>query len=213
LANEGETATRKHLNHCLELLLAITLPCCIGYALLAGRIGNVVLGPEFRPAAQFIMPVVAIAVIIQIIVTPYFHISFFLANKNKYYIANTLTTLVLGTAISFVLIKWLGLYGAAWGRMASEAVGLISAGILARQAFPMPFPLSKIARVLASAIVMAVAVASLNPLFETWDKTALAVLIPVGASVYAATCWLLDVAEMRDKLAHIVLRLNSRTQP
>jgi hypothetical protein len=28
-----------------------------------------------------------------------------LANKNKYYIANTLTTLVVGTAVSFVLIR------------------------------------------------------------------------------------------------------------
>jgi O-antigen/teichoic acid export membrane protein len=213
LANDGETATRNHLNHCLELLLAITLPCCIGYALIASRIGHVVLGPEFRSAAEFIMPIVAISVIVQIIVNQYFHISFFLANKNKYYIANAMATLVIGTAISFVLIQSFGLRGAAWGRLVSEIIGLISVIVLARRAFLMPFPLARVARVLASTAAMALVVAGLDPLFEAWDKAALITLIPTGAIVYAAACWFFDVADMRAKFANTLLRLNSRPLP
>ena len=124
-----------------------------------------------------------------------------------------LLALVAGTAVSFVLIGAFGLRGAAWGRIASEIIGLACAVWLARRAFAMPFPLAKLARVLAAAAVMAALVAGLNPLFEAWDKAALAALIPLGAIAYAASCWVLDVAGARDKVARLFTRLRARTDP
>ncbi len=213
LANEGAAATRRHLSQCLELLLAITLPCCIGYALLSGRIGNVVLGPEFRAAAGLIMPAVSLSVIFQVLTQQYFHISFFLANRNRYYIVNTVVALLAGTVISVVLIRAFGLQGAAWGRIAAEIVGLACAVALAHRAFAMPFPLARVARVLIATAAMALLVASLDPLFETWDKAALAALIPAGAVSYAVACWMLDVAGLRAKLNGVWRRAGFRTDP
>lgn len=212
LAHEGEAATRRHLAHCLELLLAITLPCCIGYALLSGRIGNVILGPDFRGAAAVVMPPVAIAVIFQILAQQYFHIGFFLANRNRYYIVNTLVTLAVGTLTSFALIKLAGLPGAAWSRILAEVAGLACAVLLARRAFAMPVPAAKITRVALAAAAMALTVAGFNPLFEAWDKTALAVLIPLGGVSYVIMCWVLDVADARAKIAGLRGWIAARTQ-
>lgn len=213
LAKDGERATAEHLKYCLELLSAITLPCCIGFALLAPRVGNVILGPEFRDTAASIMPVVAIAVIVQILVNQYLHISFLLANKNRYYIINTAITLVLGTLVSALLIAKFGLHGAAWGRVASEAIGLLSALVLVGRAFPMPFSGLRIAKIGLATLAMAAAVAGLNPLFAGWDKAALAVLIPLGAAVYFGCCWLLDVIQLRAKLAGAIGALQARRKP
>lgn len=212
LASEGEAATRSHLEHCNELLLAITLPCCIGYALLASRIGHVVLGPEFRSAADAIMPIVAMAVILQIVVNQYLHIGFFLSNRTHFYIINTAAALVVGTAISFVLIEAFGLRGAAWSRVASEGVGLCSALFLVRRAFPMPWPIGRIVRVLAAVAAMALIVALLDRSLAAQDLPALLSLVCVGAMAYAAACWGLDVAGARGKLARAYVRLNARVQ-
>ena len=212
LAGEGQAATRRHLAQCLELLLAITLPCCIGYALLASRIGHVILGPEFRSAADIIMPVVAIAVIVQILVNQYLHIGFFLSNKTHLYVINTVTTLVVGTVISFVLIELFGLCGAAWGRIVSESVGLLSALALTRKAFPMPLPFARVSRVVAATGLMALVVAALDLRVESQSLQVLPAMVVIGVLVYAAACWSLDVAGMREKLARAVVRLSARPQ-
>lgn len=212
LAGEGEKATRQHLEHCNELLLAITLPCCIGYALLASRIGHAVLGPEFRSAADAIMPVVAVAVILQIIVNQYLHIGFFLSNRTHYYILNTATALVVGTVVSYVLIEMFGLRGAAWGRVVSEAIGLCSALVLVRRAFPMPWPIGRIARVLAATATMALSVAVLDRLLPARDLPTLLSLVSAGAVAYGAACWSFDVAGTRARLARAFVRLGARAQ-
>jgi len=212
LASEGKAATRDHLERCSELLLAITLPCCVGYALLASRIGHVVLGPDFRSAADAIMPVVALAVILQILVNQYLHIGFFLSNKTHFYIVNTATTLVVGTAISYVLIEAFGLSGAAWSRVVSEGVGLCSALVLVRRAFPMPWPTGRIVRVLAATASMALVVAVVDRRLEAKDLPTLLSLVSAGAIAYAAACWGFDVAGTRARLARAFIRLNARAQ-
>lgn len=203
LAREGKKATRVHLEKCLELLLAITLPCCIGFALLAPRIGNLVLGEEFREVAASIMPIIAIAVVFQIFVHQYLHISFFLSSQNRFYLINTVITLIIGTALSFVLIEMFGIAGAAWGRVASEIIGMLSALWLARSAFSLPFPMARAAKVAIAVILMTIVILLLNPLFRNSDKTALAILIPLGAAIYVVTCWFLDVGDIRNKLGRL----------
>jgi len=210
LASEGEAATRNHLEHCNELLLAITLPCCIGYALLASRIGHVVLGPDFRSAADAIMPVVAIAVILQVLVNQYLHIGFFLSNKTHYYILNTATALVIGTVVSYLLIEMFGLRGAAWSRVVSEAIGLGSAVVLVRRAFPMPWPIGRIARVLAATASMACVVTILDRHLAAQDPPTLVSLVVAGAGAYAAACWGFDVAGARARLARALVWLSAR---
>jgi O-antigen/teichoic acid export membrane protein len=200
LANRGPAAVREHLDECLELLLAIVLPACLGLALAAPHVANVILGEQFRAMAIVVMPIVSIAVIFQVLSYQYLHISFLLSGRNSFYLWNTGSVLVFNAALSYFLILRFGAVGAAWGRLAAELFGFACALALTRWAFPIPLSLRRIARVLAAAMVMAIAVKGVDLALAIPDKYALAVVIPAGVASYFAMCLMLDVAGTRTHL-------------
>src|SRR4029077_111182 len=72
-ASRGNAAVRSHLAECVELLLSITLPACLGFAVISSHVPNVILGVDFREVAAQAMPVVAVAVIFQVLTQQYLH--------------------------------------------------------------------------------------------------------------------------------------------
>ena len=199
-ANQGREAARAHLDECLEFLLAIMLPACIGFAVVSSHIANVILGPDFRSMAVEVMPIVSVAVIFQIMSYQYLHISFLLSERNTFYLLNTGSALAVNLVLSYLLIQRFGAIGAAWGRLVAEAFGFCSALLLTRWAFPMPVPYLRLTRVLIATIVMAIVVRSLELALHLGDKDALAVLLPAGIATYLTMCWLLNIAKGRDRL-------------
>ena len=179
-ANQGREAARAHLDECLEFLLAIMLPACIGFAVVSSHIANVILGPDFRSMAVEVMPIVSVAV--------------------TFYLLNTGSALAVNLVVSYLLIHRFGAGGAAWGRLVAEVFGFASALLLTRWAFPMPVPYVRLTRVLIATIVMAIVVRSLELALHLGDKDALAVLLPVGIVTYLAMCWVLNIAKSRPRL-------------
>ena len=110
-AKQGDAAVRSHLAECVELLLAITLPAALGFALISGHIANVVLGPDFRELAAQTMPIIALAVVFQILTQQYLHASFLLSGRNGYYLINTATIIAANLVLSFAMVTWLGTVG------------------------------------------------------------------------------------------------------
>jgi O-antigen/teichoic acid export membrane protein len=199
-ANQGAVAARSHLEDCLEFLLAIMLPACIGFAIVSGHIANVILGPDFRSMAVEVMPIVSVAVIFQIMSYQYLHISFLLSERNTFYLLNTGSALAVNLVVSYLLIQHFGAGGAAWGRLVAEVFGFFCALLLTRWAFPMPVPYLRLTRVLIATIVMAIVVRSLELALHLSDKDALAVLLPAGIATYLTMCWLLNIAKSRYRL-------------
>jgi O-antigen/teichoic acid export membrane protein len=199
-ANQGPAAARSHLEDCLEFLLAIMLPACIGFAVVSGHIANVILGPDFRSMAVEVMPIVSVAVIFQIMSYQYLHISFLLSERNTFYLLNTGSALAVNLVASYLLIQHFGAGGAAWGRLVAELFGFFCALLLTRWAFPMPVPYLRLTRVLIATIVMAIVVRSLELTLHLSDKDALAVLLPAGIATYMTMCWLLNIAKSRHRL-------------
>jgi O-antigen/teichoic acid export membrane protein len=199
-ANQGREATRAHLDECLEFLLAIMLPACIGFAVVSSHIANVILGPDFRSMAVQVMPIVSVAIIFQIMSYQYLHISFLLSERNTFYLLNTGSALAVNLVVSYALIQRFGAGGAAWGRLVAEVFGFASALLLTRWAFPMPVPYLRLTRVLIATIVMAIVVRSLELALHLGDKDALAMLLPAGIVTYLAMCWLLNIAKSRHRL-------------
>lgn len=197
LASNGADDARAHLGKCLELLLAITLPACVGFALVSPQIADLVLGPEFRQTARDALPALAAAVVFQILTQQYLHTSFLLSNRNMFYLVNTGSIVVFNVVVSFLLITRFGVMGAVWGRLASEVFGFLNALVLSHYAFAMPFPLARLARVAAAVAAMAVVVRLVDAEFADRGPAALLVLVPAGVCVYAAAAWLLDIAEFR----------------
>ena len=199
LANRGIEAVRGHLDECIEILMAITLPACLGIAITSAHIANTILGAEFRTVAAEVMPIVSIAVIFQILTCQYLHISFLLSERNSFYLLSTCATVAMNLIVACVLTAEFGAIGAAWSRLAAEMFGFLSALFLIRWAFPIPLWSRRLARVIGAAIGMAVIVKGLDMFVIARDSVALAILIPAGVVSYAALCWLLNVAAMRDR--------------
>jgi O-antigen/teichoic acid export membrane protein len=208
-ARQGGEAAREHLDQTLEFLLAIILPACIGLAIVSSHIANVVLGPDFRSMAAAVMPIVAIAVVFQIMTYQYLHISFLLSERNSFYLLNTVSSLGVNVIVSLVLIAHLGALGAAWGRLAAEIFGFLTALLLTRWAFPMPIPYLRLTRVLIATFVMAIAIRSIDLVWQPNDRAGLTLLLPVGVAVYGAMCWILDIAKSRQRLSHGLMLLRN----
>ena len=138
-AHQGPAAVRSHLSECFELLLGITLPACLGFAVISSHIANVVLGASFREVAAQTMPIVAVAVIFQILTQQYLHVSFLLSRRNSFYLINTASIIVLNAVLSYILIGEYGALGAAWGRLGADVFGFACALLLTRRAFRFPF--------------------------------------------------------------------------
>lgn len=199
-AKHGPAATRTHLGDCVELLVAVMLPACLGFAVISSHVANIVLGADFREIASAVMPIVAVAVIFQVLTQQYLHASFLLAGRNSFYLINTATIIVANLIMAYVLVKWDGAVGAAWARLGADIVGFACALILTRRAFAVPLPIGRLALATAAALIMALLVAALDRSLRVSDALACAILIAVGFVSYAALCWALDIARTRQRL-------------
>lgn len=199
-ASQGNAAVRSHLAECAELLLSITLPACLGFAVISSHVANVVLGADFREVAVQAMPIVAVAVIFQVLTQQYLHASFLLSGRNSLYLINTASIIVANVILSYVLVRSHGTVGAAWARLGADAIGFVCALILSRWAFPVPIPLGRLALTMIAGLLMALAVGTLDRNLHVSDPTACVVLVGVGFASYVVMCWLLDISRTRRRL-------------
>src|SRR6202012_1724038 len=136
----GDAAVRATFAECAELLFGITLPAALGFAMISWHVANVVLGVDFREIAAQTMPIIAIAVIFQIMTQQYLHASFLLSGRNGFYLINTVSIIAANVVLSYVLVESHGTVGAAWARLGADVIGFICALALTRLAFPVPLP-------------------------------------------------------------------------
>jgi O-antigen/teichoic acid export membrane protein len=199
-ANRGDAAVQTHLRECVELLLSITLPACLGFAIIAPHVANVILGADFRDMAAQTMPIIAVAVIFQILTQQYLHASFLLSGRNSFYLINTASIIAANVILSYVFVSLSGTIGAAWARLDADFVGFACALALSRWAFPVPVPLGRLALVVIAGLVMALVVGTLDRSLHVSDLAACGVLVGAGLTSYVALCWLLDISQARGRL-------------
>lgn len=199
-ASQGDAAVRSHLAECLELLLSITLPACLGFAMISAHVANIILGADFRETAVQTMPIIAVAVVFQILMQQYLHASFLLSGRNSFYLINTAVIIVANLILSYVLINHYGTVGAAWARLGADVIGFACALVLSRFAFKVPLPLGRLALVMIAGLVMALSVSALDKVLHVTDLTACVVLASAGFITYAALCWLFDISRLRGRL-------------
>src|ERR1700724_3722726 len=183
-AKQGNAALRSHLAECVELLLSITLPACLGFAVISSHVANVVLGADFREVAAQTMPIVAVAVIFQVLTQQYLHASFLLSGRNSFYLINTASIIAANVILSYVLVSHYGTVGAAWARLGADVFGFGCALVLSRMAFSIPFPLGRLALTLIAGLIMALSVGTLDRSLHVSDLTACFVLVLVGSASY-----------------------------
>jgi O-antigen/teichoic acid export membrane protein len=199
-ASEGPAGVRSHLTECVELLLSITLPACLGFAMIAPHVANVILGADFRDLAAQTMPIVAVAVVFQILTQQYLHASFLLSGRNSFYLINTASIIVVNIVLSCLFVSKDGTIGAAWARLGADLFGFAGALLLSRRAFPIPLPLGRLALTAIAGLIMALIVGTLDRSLHVSDLTACCILVAAGTASYVLLCWLLDVSRARSRL-------------
>ena len=199
-ASKGGAAVRGHLADCSELLLGMILPASLGLAVIAPHVANVILGADFRDLAAQTMPVIAIAVVFQIMSQQYLHASFLLAGRNAFYLINTAVIIVVNVVLTYGLVSNYGTAGAAWARLGADVTGFFCALILSRVAFPIPLPFDRLSLVIVAGLVMALTVGAIDRTMHLGDLPACAALVAAGVVSCAAMYWLLDIARFRDRL-------------
>jgi O-antigen/teichoic acid export membrane protein len=199
-ASQGRAAVRSHLGDCVELLLSITLPACLGFAVISSHIANVVLGADFREMAAQTMPILAVAVIFQILTQQYLHASFLLSGRNSFYLINTASIIAANVILSYAFVSDYGTLGAAWARLGADVFGFFCALMLSRRAFPVPMPLRRLALTMMAGLIMALTVITIDRSLHVSDLLACMVLVGAGLASYLASCWLLDVSHARRRL-------------
>ena len=126
------------------------------------------------------MPIIAIAVIFQILTQQYLHASFLLSGRNSFYLINTASIIVANVVLSYVLVSHYGTIGAAWARLGADVAGFVCALVLSRFAFPVPLPLGRLALTVIAGLAMALIVAALDRSLHVADLAACIVLAGAG---------------------------------
>jgi len=199
-SSRGRDAVRSHLAECVELLFGVTLPACLGFAGISAHIANVVFGADFRQVAAQTMPILAVAVVFQILTQQYLHASFLLSRRNSFYLINISAIIAANVVLSYVFVSEYGPLGAAWARLCADAFGFVVALALSRRAFPVPIPIARLALVMIAGLLMASVVTMADASLRISDFAACVTLVTVGLTTYLALCWLFDICHARRRL-------------
>lgn len=207
LARGGRDAARQQASQNFTLLMALGLPAFAGFVVASPHIAAVMVGAAFVPAAQAMMPWIAIGVLLANVRLHYVNHAFHVAERTDLALACAVLPALLNVALNVALIPRIGANGAVISTVAAYALAIAIESIVSRRLFAMPVPMLALAKTLAATTVMAVAlhVATFPP-----NTFGLAAMIGIGASVYGVAAVTLDVASVRTR---ILERLTPRLKP
>ena len=189
-------------------MLALAMPAALGVALVAKPLADVMVGPALRVGAAQVTPWIAASALCLGLTNGYTHQAFTLGRRTGLLLVAMSVPAVANLGLCLWLIPRFGLLGAVWATTASYAIGLVASAVIGRRAQPMPIPLGAIARTLVATAVMGASVAALPALGGLAE---LVLKAGVGAAIYAAAAWILDLAELRSRGRRALSALRART--
>jgi O-antigen/teichoic acid export membrane protein len=166
-------------------------------ALAADQVAGTFVGADFRASVTLLLPVLAVARLFGVANQFYFQISFQLSERPFLSVAQSCFTLLLSISLMFPLVANYGLPGAALATFMTELAGLLVAVYLTRRAFRLPFDLSRLGGVAASAVIMAGAILLTRTEVNGTGLYSLLTVSLIGGLAYAGAAWLFNVARIR----------------
>jgi len=197
-AKQGDTAVRSHLANASNCWLGITLPACLGFAMISA--------PRRQCRSRRRLPRACGTdhagdrrrVVFQVLTQQYLHASFLLSGRNS--LLSDQHRLDHRGQRDPVLCPGRPLrhhrrpHGRGW---APTSPDLSARSCSARFAFPLPLPLGRLALTMIADWPMALIVGALDRSLHMADLAACIVLVSAGFVVYAALCWLFDISRIR----------------
>lgn len=193
----GADAARDAARGGFVLLAAITVPACIGLALLSQPVATLMVGEALRAETATALPWLAIAALMTGFSLYYWSEAFQLTRRTG---QRALLMLIPGAA-QLGLTAWLsqahGAVGAAIGAAAGATIGAVLLALAGRRLLPLPLPIGEVARISAATAVMALVVIALPGAHTTVGLLQSALL---GAVAYGFAAVALNVMGARDLL-------------
>lgn len=204
---EGREAAHAELYSLARMMLLIALPATVGLAMVAAPLAEVLAGPEFRGPVIELLPWIAAATLLNGLSAHYQAVPFVLQRRTGTLAATMAAAALLNTVLNFILIPWLGLFGAALSTVLAYVAGSIIRYVLARPWMDLRLPLDDTLRCGTATVAMAAALYVI-PLPDT--AAGLLPSIVIGGLVYAGVAWLLDAAGARSRVLAVAGRLRRR---
>lgn len=201
LESNGKSAAIVQLRKNVILLTAIVLPAATGISILAPGICGLFLGPEFRQAAQQLMPWVAAAALIAGMKSYYFDLAFQLGKYTMGQVKILVLAALVNMLLNLLLIPDFAMMGAIYATIIAYSVGLLLSMLLGRRLLKMPLPVIEFVKILFATTIMAVVCWPFREQLNFWS---LGLGIFTGVGVYVLLLLLLNVAGLRQLLWHLM---------
>lgn len=198
LYDEGKRAELGvHMSYSLKYLLLLGIPFVVGATILAEPILNVLSTAEIASRGYYVVPLVALSIVLYAVNVM---VEFPLALAKKTHVGAIAWGIAaaMNLGLNVLLVPRFGIAAAAATTLAAYALALSITAYYSVREFTIPVDWRSVAKSLAAAGVMAVAVWLIHPSATVW--TILAVL--VGVAVYALVLLLLKGIR-RDEIAFI----------
>lgn len=202
----GPAAAQKELTLGVELFLAAMVPAIVGLMLVARSFGEVVAGRAFETEVGLLLPCLAASRGLNAFAQFYLHLGFQIVERPMRQVICGATTLVVNVAASVVLIRYYGLFGAAYGILIGDLVGVVASILLLKAVFPMPIPLQSIGAVGLCAAAMTAVCLPVDAALRSHAPFALVGTIVAGGLTYAAMAYILDLSQLRTRMVRVALQ-------
>jgi O-antigen/teichoic acid export membrane protein len=198
LERHGREAGRIQAGKNGAVLLALTLPACIGLALTAPYIAASLVGPAFRDGVSILIPIMSVTALLHGIRAHFIDHAFHLAGRSMQMLWSYGPAAVANVALNLILIPRYGMMGAAWTGLVCQGLAVVVGWIAGRRIFPLWIPLGEIARIIAATAAMAVVLQTVSfPV--SW--VGLMESVSIGGATFLVAGLLLNVGGVRSRLA------------
>lgn len=199
LEHRGKTEAQAVAQRSAALMGALGFPAALGLALVATPLAGLMIGADLAPQAAAIIPLIALAGLMNGVMTHYFHAAYTLGRRT-----GTMAVLMTGFAVlnlilNAILIPIWGLPGAAWATVIAYGLALITCAIHGRSIFELPLPAKDWAKAGLACLVLYLGVTQLPDL----DMAIVDLLLKAltGAMLYGAVMLALDGLSARSWLS------------
>ena len=185
---EDRDLARRMLDASADLFVALGVPLAAGGLVVAPQLVRLIGGDDFEGAADTLRILLFAGALA--FVSGLFGMALIAGDRQRSALRLAIAALAFNVPLNFALVPSLGIDAAAAVAVASELLLVVGGGLLVRRELGVAPRLRMLWRALAAAAAMAGVLALLND----WS---LALLVPLGAALYAAGLWALGGIDRR----------------
>jgi O-antigen/teichoic acid export membrane protein len=186
--SENRELARRTLDASADLFAALGVPLAAGGLVVAPQLVRLIGGDDFEGAADTLRILLFAGALA--FVSGLFGMTLIAGDRQRSAMRLAIAALAFNVPLNFALVPSLGIDAAAAVAVASELLLVVGGALLVRR----DLGLAPRVRVLWRALAAAAAMAGVLALVDDWS---LALLVPLGAALYAAGLWALGGIDRR----------------